>query len=183
MRPIALISRVIFFFFLLVLFNSCGEDITGTFYFSDEARKYQIDTTITSFKMIDNHGITDEFVMDKYNWYQTHHYFSQWGTHGDASGETYGIAYNSVLNSYMFMYVLRADVDYTSLEIEWNQKDHFVYDFSSRKVISGIVPLVSFYDSLLVRGVWFRNIIDIDYSGKVNEIDKDTPVRTYISGG
>lgn len=34
---------------------------------------------------------------------------------------------------------------------------------------------------MTVRGVKYQNIIEIDYTENANEIDKDTPVKTYIS--
>jgi hypothetical protein len=33
--------------------------------------------------------------MDRNIWYTIHHYFSEWGTDGKASGETFGVAYYS----------------------------------------------------------------------------------------
>lgn len=164
------------------MLGNCGDKLEGTFYITDAARSYQIDTTIYSFKMVDNHGITDEFCMDTRVWYTTHHYFSEWGVDGTTFGETFGVAYRSVLNNFFFMYVLRADVENTDLEIEWNQKDRLVYNLGTKKVTTGVVPVVSFYDSLVVRSVTYRRIIDIDYTAKIDKIDVDTPVKTYISG-
>jgi hypothetical protein len=161
---------------------SCGNKIEGTFYISEEAQKYMIDTSINSFRMLDNNGVTEEFYLDKYSWYATHHYFSEWGTDGEAFGEAYGVAYHSVLNDFFFMFSLRADVEYTQLEIEWNQKDRFVYAFETGKFSSEVNPLLLFYDSLTVNGVVYKDIIEVDYSKKMNEIDFNTPVKTYISG-
>ncbi len=45
-----------------------------------------------------------------------------------------------------------------------------------------MTPEILFYDSLTVKGVTYRNMIEIDYSGKINEIDDFTPVKTFISG-
>lgn len=182
MKHIRLIIKSAIFFLSFFLFVSCGNDIKGTFYISDEARKYEIDTSIYSFKMIDNYGITEEFYMDKNIWYTTHHYFSEWGTDGDAFGETFGVAYNSILNNYFFMFVLRADVENTDLEIEWNQRDRFVYNLEKKIFTDGVVPEISFYDSLVVRDITYKNIIEIDYSKVKNKIDINTPVKTYISG-
>jgi len=165
---------------MLVLISGC-EGTGGLFYISDEARKYQADTTVISFKMADNFGITEEFYMDNY-WYTPHHYFTEWGNGGDAYGETYGIAYRSVLNDYFFMLVLRAGVGYTDLEVEWNQNAQMVYNFSTGKVTTGLIPEILFYDSLVVMDVVYNNIIEIDYTGKINDIDENTPVKTYISG-
>lgn len=164
------------------MFNNCGGDLKGTFYISDEARKYQIDTTITSIKFIDNYGISEEFYLDQNVWYASHHYFSEWGSDGEAWGETYGVAYNSSVNRFFFMFVLRADVENTDIELEWNQKDRLVYNFSTKNVESDVKATVHFYDTLSVRGIKYYNIIEIDYTETINEIDKDTPVKTYISG-
>lgn len=168
--------------FIINCFSGCGEKIEGTYYLSNEARKYQVDTSITSIKMIDNYGISEEFLMDKYIWHTTHHYFSEWGTDGDARGETYGVAYNSVVNRFMFMMVLRAHVEYTELEIEWNQKDRFSYNFSTMQIEYGIKPEIKFYDTMTVSGVVYFDIIEVNYTDKKDEIDKDTPLITYISG-
>jgi hypothetical protein len=80
------------------------------------------------------------------------------------------------------MFVLRADVENTDLEIEWNQRDRMVYNFSTKRVESGVDANIKFYDTLTVRGIKYQNIIEVDYTEKINEIDNDTPVKTYISG-
>jgi hypothetical protein len=162
--------------------SHCGGDIEGVFYLSDEARKYQFDTTIYSFIMVDNYGIMEEFYMDRNIWYTIHHYFTEWGTDGKASGETFGVAYYSALNDYFFMFVLRAQVEYTDMEIEWNQRDKLVYNFRTKKVTTGVEPDIFFYDSLSVRNISYGDIIEIDYSDNINAIDMNTPVKTYISG-
>jgi hypothetical protein len=165
-----------------MLVNSCGGDIEGTFYISDEARKYQIDTTITTMKFVDNFGISEAFVIDQNTWYTTHHYFNEWGIDGDAWGETFGVAYNSTVNGFFFMFVLRADVENTDLVIEWNQKDRLVYNFGTRSVEYGVEANIKFHDTLTVREIIYQDVIEVDYTEKINEIDNDTPVRTYISG-
>ncbi len=182
MKHIRVTINTITICIVLVLFNNCGGDIEGTFYISDEARKYQIDTTIISIKLIDNYGISEEFYLDQNIWYTTHHYFSEWGSDGDAWGEAYGVAYNSSVNGFFFMFALRADVDNTDLEIEWNQRDRLVYNFKTQTIESEVVAKINFYDTLTVRGIKYQNIIEVDYTDKINEIDDDTPVRTYISG-
>lgn len=182
MRLFQLIIKTIFLLIIFILISRCGGDIEGVFYIADEARKYQIDTTVYSFQMIDNNGITEEFYMDRNIWYSTHHYFSEWGTEGDASGETFGVAYFSSLNDYFFMFVLRAQVEYTDMEIEWNQRDRLVYNFKTQEITTDIKPKISFYDSISVRNISYGNIIEIDYSDQINNIDRNTPVKTYISG-
>lgn len=167
---------------LLMVCSSCVETLKGTFYLSDEARAYQIDTTITSIKLIDNFGISEEFYLDNSVWYSTHNYFHEWGTDGEAWGETYGVAYSSTVNGFFFMFVLRADVENTDLEIEWNQKDRLVYNFGTKMVESGIIAKIRFHDSLTVRNISYRNVIEVDYSDNINAIDIHTPVKTFISG-
>jgi hypothetical protein len=182
MKNIRLFFRIAVLVSPFLLLGCWGDKIEGTFYFSDEARLYQIDTTICSFKMIDNNGITEQFYMDRNIWYTTHHYFMEWGVDGKAFGETFGVAYISVLNDFFFMYVLRADIKDTDLEIEWNQRDRFVYNFGTKKVTDGIAPKIKFYDNLIVKGVSYNRIIEVDYTGKENLIDLHTPVKTFISG-
>jgi len=183
MRPIRLTIKLLYIILAGALLCSCGgDDLEGTYYLSDEAREYMIDTTVTSFRMVDNHGLTDEFYLDGYIWYTLHHYFSEWGTEGDAFGETFGVAYMSSVNDYSFMFVLRANVGYTELDVEWNQRDRLTYNFKSGKVTYGVVPGIMFYDTMSVKGITYSNIIEIDYSGRVTEIDDNTPVKTYISG-
>lgn len=182
MKHIQLTIKLVSAFAILLIFNSCGRELEGTFYIDDEARKYQIDTTITSFKFVDNFGISEEFYIDRNIWYKTHHYFSEWGIDGKAWGETFGVAYNSAVNDFFFMFVLRADVENTDLEIEWNQKDRLVYNFSTKDIETGVEANIKFYDTLTVRGIKYQDIIEVDYTDKINEIDNDTPVKTYISG-
>ncbi len=126
--------------------------------------------------------MSETFYMDKDTWYVRHHYFSEWGTDGEAFGETFGVAYISTVNRFLFMFVLRADVEYTELDMEWNHKDRLVYNFADKSIENGVPARVKFYDTLTVRGVEYQDIIEIDYTNKINEIDIDTPVRYYISG-
>jgi len=168
-------------FLSIILFTRCGGDIKGTFYISEEALKYQFDTTIASFQMQDNHGITDEFFKNG-NFYNTHRYFSEWGTKGEAYGETYGVAYNSVVNNFYFSFVLRADVDYTTVDVEWNFTDMLSFKFETKEVTYGTKPAIHFYDSILVKNKTYYNILEIDYTDKLDKIDDYTPVKTYIAG-
>ncbi|PCH73160.1 MAG: hypothetical protein COB98_10985 [Flavobacteriaceae bacterium] len=151
-----------------------------TFYLSDEAVKYQIDTTITSFKMRDNHGMTEDFYLNEGAWYKIHHSVSGYGN--GIYDESFGVAYSATLNNYFFMFVLRGNEEGSDLEVEWNQKDILRYNFGSKKNISGIPAKVSFYDTLRVQGVLYHKIIEIDYSKHRDKIDYNTPVKTYISG-
>ncbi|MBN1951639.1 MAG: hypothetical protein JW801_10575 [Bacteroidales bacterium] len=182
MRPIRSISRLSLFLAVILNLAACGPDIEGTFYLSDEARKYMPDTTVTTIRMVDSHGISEEFYIDQHIWYTTHHYFDEWGTNGDAFGESFGIAYISTVNDYFFMYVLRAHVEYTEMTIEWNQKDMLTYNFSSEEIGNMPGAKISFNDSMRVRGTTYDHIIELDYSAIVDEIDESTPVKTYISG-
>lgn len=168
--------------FTLLLMYSCGNDIKGTFYISDKAQKYEIDTTISTINFVDNNGISESFSLDDDIWYSTHHYFTEWGTKGEAYGETYGLNYTSTVNRFFFMYVIRADVGYTTLEVEWNQTDRTEINFNTEQVESGVNAEITFSDSLEVNGITYRNIIELDYSGNLDAIDDDTPVKTYISG-
>jgi hypothetical protein len=170
----------IFLFPIVFIFVGCGgEDLDGVYYISDEAVAYQFDT-LDSFKMIDNHGITEQFYVDDFIWYPTHHQFEQFN---GIFLETFGIAYHSVLNDYFFFYLLRGEIDYTALRVEWNQKDVLIYNFDEHKITStGIIPTIQFYDSLLIGGLKYNDIIEIDYTGNMDYIDANTPVKTYISG-
>jgi hypothetical protein len=178
-KPSLLILNSIIIALILVL-AGCGEDIpAGMFYLSDEARDYQFDT-VNSFKMIDNHGITEQFYALDYSFYTKHHFFAQFGP---ALCETFGITYNSVLNDYYFSYMLRAETDYSGLRVDWNQKDWLTYNFDEDIITStGIMPAIKFYDTLLVGGYIYNHIIEVDYTGNEHDIDEDTPVKTYISG-
>ncbi|MDR2009391.1 MAG: hypothetical protein LBQ22_02790 [Bacteroidales bacterium] len=174
------IQSIINSLFIIVIlgFSSCNNDLEGTFRLSDEAQKYLIDTTIISFRMEDNYGISEEFYQSNI-FYQTHHFFYPLE---DAFLENFGISYSSSINRFYFMYVLRADTDHTSMEIEWNQKDMFTMNLNTKEITYGVVPKVSFCDTMTVRNTNYYNIIEIDYTDNINKIDKDTPVKTYISG-
>ncbi len=166
----------------LTLALSCGDKIVGTFYLSEEALKYEIDTTITSFRMVDNHGITEEFYLHSDSWGTSYKYFHEWGVDGNAFGETFYVKYLSVLNDFCMTYVLRADVDYSELEVEWGYKDFIRYNFKDKKVVFGTKAKVKFYDSLWVKDHTYGRIIEIDYTDVQDKISEDTPVKTFISG-
>ncbi len=153
-------------------------DNEGMYYLADEARNYQIDTTVTSFKMIDNYGITEEYYMDGYQNQKHHYYYQGAGWYG----EIFDVTYRSVLNDYFFMFSLRALFGDTELWFEMNQQDIIIYNFNKRKVTSDITPAIHFYDSLLVKGIKYDYIIEIDYSDQMDDLYENTPVKTYISG-
>jgi hypothetical protein len=162
--------------------QSCGDDLEGTYLINEQASVYKPDTTINSFKMIDSYGITDEFYQSNI-WYSTHRYLSEWGD--EAWYESYGIAYESALNNYFFMIVLRGDIDHTDLEIEWNQKDRINFEFGGDGNLSingnpGIMILQ--YDTLTVNNVIYTDILEVNLNPSYSDIDKNTPVRTWISG-
>ncbi len=180
MKRIQLIISALYLTGVVFLYG-CGDKLEGTFYLSPEAKKYMIDTTVTSFKMVDNNGITEEFFVDGSVWYTTHHYFDEWGVDGKASGETYAIAYNSSLNNFFFTFVLRAGIDYSELEMEWNRKDMVLYNFKTKTVVQEPKPKIGFFDTLTVKGIEYKNIIELDYSN-VNGTDDNTPLKTFISG-
>jgi len=182
MTALPLRNSLILALLTVSLFVRCGEKIEGRFHISEAARRYQIDTTITAFSMIDNNGITDEFVLDKQVWYATHHYWHEWGVDGKAWGETYGVAYESTINNWHFMMVLRADVDHTDLEIEWNLTDRVTVDLLCVAIESGNARAVHFSDSMTVAGVTYYDIIELDYTGREALIGNSTPVKTFISG-
>jgi hypothetical protein len=163
--------------------NSCGDDLEGTFLINEQASIYKTDTTIYSFKMVDSYGITDEFYQSNI-WYSTHNYLSGWGD--EAWYESYGIAYESSLNNNFFMLVLRGDIDHSDLEVEWNQKDRINFEFGGSGHLSindnpGL--MLSRYDTLSVNGVLYSDILEINIlPAAAGGIDKNTPVRTWVSG-
>jgi hypothetical protein len=177
------INIILVLLFAVTIFSqSCGDDLEGTYLINDQASIYKPDTTINSFKMIDSYGITDEFYQSNF-WYSTHRYLSDWGD--EAWYETYGIAYESALNNYFFMIVLRGDIDHTDLEIEWNQKDRINFEFGGGGNLSinenpGI--MISQYDTLTVNNVLYTDILEVNLNPSYSDIDKNTPVRTWISG-
>lgn len=167
---------------ILALALSCGDKIVGTFYLSEEALNYEIDTTITSFRMVDNYGITEEFYLHSDSWGTNYKYLHEWGVDGNAFGETFYVKYYSVLNDFSMTYVLMADVDHSELEVEWGYKDFVRYNFDKKKVVHGTKAKVMFYDSLRVKDNTYGRIIEIDYTDVKDKISEDTPVRTFISG-
>lgn len=178
------ISSVLALFLAILLFlQSCDNDLEGTFLINEQASVYKTDTTIYSFKMIDSYGITDEFYQSSF-WYSTHNYLSDLGD--KAWYESYGIAYESSLNNYYFMLVMRGDIEHSDLEIEWNQKDRICYEFggSGSLSINGSPGLMlSRYDTLKVNDVLYYDILEIQLSASaLSKIDINTPVRTWISG-
>ncbi len=163
------------------MFTSCGDDLEGTFLINDEASVFKTDTTIYSFQMIDSHGITDEFYQSNI-WYSTHNYMSGWGD--EAWYESYGTAYESALNNYFFMIVLRGDIDYSNMEIEWNQTDRINYRFGEQYLdLNGSAGLIILtYDTLTVNEILYHDIMEINLMGSADEIGANTPVKTWISG-
>lgn len=157
-----------------MLLNICCYD-GGTFYLSEESKAYMIDTTITSFEMVDSNGMTEGFYIPQDPFETQHHYFNDYGN--GIIEESFNVQYNSTLNYYIFDFLLRAIDDSTFLNIEWNQKDRFDYNLRTGEIEYGIAPKLSFHDSLTVRGVEYKDIIEIDYYSRIEDTDIDTPIK------
>lgn len=172
---LAIFAAVVF-----MLISSCGEELKGTFNICDEAKKYMVDTTITSFKMVDNYGITETFYMHNSIWYAQHLYYY---INGDAYFQHFGVAYTSVLNDYFFMFTMRADDQDTFMEIEWNQRERFGYYFKQKKIQATPKPTMQFIDSIEINGVDYTDVLIIDYSAVATLKDPKTPLTTYFAAG
>lgn len=165
------------YLFLLFLIISCTPDEPkGTFSLSEEAQKYKIDSTITSFKMIDNNGITEQFYLNNYYSY----YHEPWE---NGFFEIYNVEYSSVLNNYNFGIHLSSDDISNDLTVNWNYKDYLYYYFETTETYGDpTTPAIKFYDSTQIQNVTYFDIIEIDYTNSTNKINDKTPIKTYISG-
>ncbi len=174
MKHIHSIIKGLFVFSLII---GCTKDEPkGVFDLSKAAQKYKIDTTITSFKMVDNNGITEQFYLYGHNSY----YQEPWD---NGFFEFYGVNYNSTLNNYYLDIDLRADDISSTLYVSWNYNDYLYYDFRYKETSGGsTAPVLKFYDSIQVRDIEYFDIIEVDYTDKIDKIDESTPVKTYISG-
>lgn len=174
MKHIRLTIKVLF---IAVIIYSCTPDEPeGIFNLSEAAQKYKIDTTITSFQMIDNNGLTEGFYLNNYNSY----FHRPW-----ANGlfEIYNLDYKSVLNNYNFTINLRADDISSTLSLNWNYNNYVYYDFKTTEVYGEkATPILKFYNSITIQNTIYYDIIEIDFSEKTHKIDDKTPVKTYISG-
>jgi hypothetical protein len=179
MKSILLTIKTTLLFVVSATICGCGCDSEKEMYQTAEiASKYQMNTRIESFKMVDSYGMTDKFYIGNYDNRITLVYT---GTLYSANYRTVGADYMSTLNGYFFTFTI-AISDNVILNMGWNRRNGFEYDFITGKVSGNIVPVVSFYDSLTVKGVTYQDIIEVDYSNRISDIDNNTPVKTYISG-
>lgn len=178
----SLLNKGIYIILFSLVFTSCYDETKGTFYLSNQAHRYAFDTSAISFQMIDNHGITEEFYQDDYQWYNAHHYFEDNNFEGKSFYETFDIAFYSVLNNFYFSYVLQAKCDGTEFEFDWNRTDNFYYNLNTNQFLNNEGPKISFFDTLNVQNVCYKRILLIDYSKKIHQITKNTPVKIYFSG-
>lgn len=174
MKPIHLIIKLLC---MCVLVLSCTTDTPeGTFSLSQEAQKYKIDTTITSFQMVDKNNITEEFYLDKHISY----FHEPWE---NGLFEIYSTNYVSVINNYYFNIDLRADDIASTLSISWNYKSNLYYNFKTAEIYGEPkAPLIKLSDSIKIRNKMYYDIIEIDYTNEINKIKDEIPVKTYISG-
>ncbi|MCL7755147.1 hypothetical protein [Polaribacter sp. Z022] len=171
------IQLIIKYLFLLFLIASCTPDEPkGSFSLSEEAQKYKIDSTITSFKMIDNNGITEQFYLNNYYSY----YHEPWK---NGFFEIYNVEYSSVLNNYnLGIHLSSGDIS-NNLTINWNYQDYLYYYFETTETNGDpTTPDIKFYDSTQIQNVTYFDIIEIDYTNSINKVNDKTPIKTYISG-
>lgn len=154
----------------------------GVSRFNEEARGFIIKDTISrSFSMIDNYGITDDFVINSS--YYNYKFLSYSGLI-DNPLEQFVYEPHSLLNNFYFTYKLLAGKNTTNLMIDLPYLyDPMVYDLSLKKVTntSGPIAEIKFSDEMEVRGIVYKNIIEIDFSMNQEQIKKTCPVKTYYS--
>lgn len=174
MKHFHLIFKIFFIPFFIV---SCIHDEPqGVFDLSEDAQKYKVDSTITSFQMIDNNGIKEEFYVNDFYSY----YHEPWE---NGFFEIYNIEYTSTLNNYSLRINLNADDISSSLTINWNHNNYSYYYFDTNEIFGDPVnPIIKFHNSIQVQNATYFNIIEIDYTNNIKKIDNKTPVKTYISG-
>lgn len=183
---IKILSSLILVLIIATFISSCcNNEVHGTFYISEQARKYMPDTTIQSFEMIDQNGITEGFYINDRHWYSTHLYMSQWGEPnrcGDGfATEDFGIAYSSTMNDYFLMITLRSDTDGTELELEWNQIDRVTYNIDKNEITSDQKPSIEFISSIVIDDFKYDDVILFDFQEITNEININTPQKIYIA--
>lgn len=168
---------IIKLFFIQALVLSCTEHTpVGTFNLSEEAQKYKIDSTITSFQMIDKNNITEGFYLDDVLSY----YHEPWE---DGLFEIYRVNYFSVINNYSFDVNLRADDISSTLNFNWNYKTNFYYDFKTTEIYGDPrAPSLKFSDSIKIRNTVYYDIIEIDYTNSVNKIKDESILKACVSG-
>ena len=169
-----LVAAVLF----AIILSGCGEPLEGTFNICDDAKKFMVDTTITSFNFVDNYSITESFYLHNRTWYEQHLYYY---ISGEAYFQHFGAAYSSTLNDYFFMVTMRADEEDTYMEIEWNQRERFGYYFLQNKIEATPKPSMEFLDSLVVQEFTYYDVIKIDYSPVASQKDPLTPMVTYFA--
>ena len=154
MKHIHLIFK---YLFLLILVVSCiPEEPEGTFNLSEEAQKYKIDSTITSFQMIDNNGITEQFYLS--NFYSYYH--EPWE---NGFFENYNVEYRSIINDYTLRIHLGADDISDDLNINWNGNYYVYYYFDSGETYGDpLTPDIKLHNSIVVQNVTYFNIIELN---------------------
>jgi len=179
------------------------ENIEGNRYYIDaNSRKYMIDTTITSFTMVNNNGKTEKFKLDKYislevpkQWY---YYFEPFFGGGQLSGkayaETIGVSFKSELYEYNFGYCITGSIFETKMNVDWRpvvfdrEKNNVVesnsleFNLISKKVTSYFKPKVTLHNQLEVQTVTYKDVIEINYSGMEKHIIPETPRIAYFAG-
>lgn len=168
---------IIKLFFIQALVLSCTEDTpVGTFNLSQEAQKYKIDSTITSFQMIDKNNITEGFYLEDY----LNYYHEPWE---DGLFEIYRVNYISVINNYYFEVNLRANDISSILSINWNNKTQFNYYFKTTEIYGEPkAPSLKFSDSIKIRNTMYYDIIEIDYTNSISKIKDESLIKAYVAG-
>lgn len=171
-----LIQYLIKLFITFFLICCVPDEPQGTFELSKEANKFKIDTTVTSFKMIDNNGITEEFYITN-----TYTYFHEPWENG--LFEHYEVEYSSVIYDLDLGIRLIADEIESSLVINWNYKDYVTFYFKTKEVYGDpITPNIKFYDSLTINNKTYFDILEINYVNRIGKLDSKTPKKTIFSG-
>ncbi len=152
----------------IMLSSCCKSDLHGTYRFDSFARQYMLDTTITSFPMIDNLGFKESFISSGGNYISFYH-----GGDLDRCGvqflmQTFDLSYASTINHYTLHYHISAAVDDNgpSININWYNNNKS-FDISlypkTGETYSGYENSYTLanLDSMAVRGKVYHNVMKI----------------------
>lgn len=188
------LNKIIILLIVFYLSSCCKNEINGTFLVQEIDKKYFPDTTITSFNMIDDNGITDKFhIRNLGNNHRLLSRHSEPNRCGDGYVvEYYNVQYFSEINNFNLGIEIKNDFDGRFLTFEWNFLFYLVYNFDTKIAklnypyttegetdTTTYYPNIVFLDSLNVFDVVYKDVIEIDLQEIV--ADNKVPKKVYLA--
>lgn len=174
----------VLFLHVTIILGACGDKLSGEYNIPDEYRKYLIDTTITSFEMSDQNGISYGYMLSPafgmgLSYFKGHGYTQEYQY----------MYYVPTMGSDSFWWNIWAmnSHDMPSLRVEWSFELVMEYEFPTKKIINthgfAAKPQILLQDTITINHQVYNDIVIINIPEENLSDRPHVPFQTIVGGG